>query len=77
MSILEKFARSPAMTIYCDECGTPEMSVHYHCNHCYKSNFDLCITCHNQGISCWDPGHRLLKRIIIDEINFKVRVVLE
>ena len=74
---LKKYARCPAMTIYCDECGSSDMGVHYHCNHCYKSNFDLCTVCHADGISCWDPEHRLLKRVITDETNFKVRVVPE
>ena len=72
---LKKFARCPAMTIYCDECGSSDMGAHYHCNHCYKSNFDLCTACHADGISCWDPEHRLLKRVITDETNLKVRVV--
>ena len=74
---LKKFAGCPAMTIYCDECGSSDMGVHYHCNHCYKSNFDLCTACYADGISCWDPEHRLLKRVITDETNFRVRVIPE
>ena len=77
VDVLKRFARSPTMSVYCDECGSPDMSVHYHCNQCYKSNFDLCVVCFGQGISCWNPQHRLMKRIITDETNFKIKVVSE
>lgn len=77
INVLKRFARSPTITVYCDECGSPKMSVHYHCNQCYKSNPDLCVACYGWGISCWDPQHRLMKRIITDETNFKIEVVPE
>jgi len=46
----------------CDECGALAV-VHYHCNTCQLGNFDLCSDCVSQGIHCFVPEHRLIKRI--------------
>jgi hypothetical protein len=51
-------------SVYCDECGMLTTDVHYHCNICYLGNFDLCQTCFDEGIHCFIPEHRLVKRIM-------------
>ena len=51
-------------SVYCDECGALTTDTHYHCNICYLGNFDVCQTCFAQGIYCYVPQHRLVKRML-------------
>ncbi len=53
-----------AFSIFCMECGDLTTDVHYHCDVCSSSDFDHCPTCFAQGIHCWLPQHRLVKRIV-------------
>ena len=69
--LLKKYARPPTFQLHCSECGTREMSVHYHCNICSQADFDLCQPCFTQGIHCFDPRHRLMKRIVKDDGVYK------
>ena len=51
-------------SVNCDECGALTTEVHYHCNTCNLADFDLCHSCVAQGIHCFDPVHRLTRRIL-------------
>lgn len=62
--ILKRYARTQTFCLYCDECGTRQMSVHYSCRFCCQGDFDLCQTCFAQGVHCYNPSHLPVKRII-------------
>ena len=47
----------------CDECGGLARDINYHCNVCDEGDFDLCSTCVSQGVHCFVPQHRLVKRV--------------
>ena len=61
-NILVRYAASPLLGVHCDECGTNFMDPHFHCNVCNAANFDFCQNCVGQGIHCYVPQHKLLKR---------------
>ena len=50
--------------VHCDECGVLASNLHYHCNVCFLGDFDICPACVAQGIHCFAPEHRLVKRIM-------------
>ena len=72
IEIIKRYARPNIYLIYCEECGTRDMNVSYHCNQCEQGDFDLCEVCFGQGIVCLDPSHRLMKRIQTEQGTFKV-----
>lgn len=72
IDILNRCARVDIFPCFCSECGSRDMSVSYRCNRCDGGDFDLCEPCFDQGISCRDPRHRLVKRIQTDQRTFKV-----
>ena len=72
IDILKRCARLDMFAVYCNECGSRDMSVSYRCNQCYEDEFDLCEPCFDQGISCPDLRHRLVKRFLTDQRTFKV-----
>ena len=51
-------------SVHCDECGEMAYHLHYHCYVCRMGNFDLCSDCVGQGIHCYVPEHKLVKRIL-------------
>ena len=65
-NILVRYAASPILGVRCDECGTNCVDLHFHCNVCEQADFDLCQNCVEQGIHCYVPQHKLLKRVFKD-----------
>ena len=65
-NILVRYAASPILSVYCDECGADFVDPHFHCNVCEQANFDLCQNCVEQGMHCHVPQHKLLKRVFKD-----------
>lgn len=51
-------------SVHCDECGVWARHLHYHCYACELGNFDLCPDCVDQGIHCYVPEHKLVKRVM-------------
>ena len=51
-----------AFAVFCNSCDKTIPAAHYHCSTCDDGDFDLCQDCVNQGISCYNPGHWLIKR---------------
>ena len=49
--------------ITCSECTKPTTDEHYHCNVCQRGDFDLCPQCFSAGVSCYDNGHKLSRRV--------------
>ncbi|KAL8899208.1 MAG: hypothetical protein Q9207_006311 [Kuettlingeria erythrocarpa] len=47
---------------YCDECGSPTTDDYYHCNICNNDNFDFCPSCVAQGVGCYVPEHKLIRK---------------
>lgn len=45
----------------CDECSLNYGVVH-HCSICNGDNFDLCVRCVSEGVTCWSATHRLQRR---------------
>lgn len=78
IAILKRCARLDIFCLYCNECGSRDMSVSYHCNQRHDGEFnlcgefDLCEPCFDEGISCPDPRHRLMKRIQTNQRTLKV-----
>ena len=50
-----------ASLMFCDECCLPALSYYYHCNTCFNGNFDLCHSCVESGLHCFDSNHKLIK----------------
>ena len=55
-----------SMRLYCAECGTIAMHIHYHCYICHGGDFDICQSCFTRGVPCCNPEHRLIKRVTKD-----------
>ncbi|KAK7992889.1 hypothetical protein PG996_012085 [Apiospora saccharicola] len=53
-------------TVCCNSCDRAVPDSHYHCSTCDDGDFDLCQDCVNQGITCYDEQHWLIKRTIQD-----------
>lgn len=53
-------------TVCCNSCDRAVPDSHYHCSTCDDGDFDLCQNCVNQGITCYDEQHWLIKRTIQD-----------
>ena len=53
-----------SLCIYCEECGVLISDVHFHCYTCYSGEFDVCESCHEQGVHCCNSEHQLVKRTI-------------
>ena len=62
--LLQRYACPQTFYIWCIECGTLMMDVYYHCDICYQANFDLCQSCAAQDVHCFDPQHKLVKRMV-------------
>ncbi|KAI1881707.1 hypothetical protein JX265_000533 [Neoarthrinium moseri] len=58
-------------TVCCNSCDKAVPDAHFHCSTCDDGDFDLCQDCVNQGISCYNDQHWLIKRTIQDgQINY-------
>ncbi|KAH6655733.1 hypothetical protein BKA67DRAFT_516366 [Truncatella angustata] len=53
-------------TVCCNSCDRAVPDAHFHCSACDDGDFDLCQDCVNQGISCYNDQHWLIKRTIAD-----------
>ncbi|KAI0134506.1 hypothetical protein BJ170DRAFT_575466 [Xylariales sp. AK1849] len=53
-------------TVCCNSCDRAVPDSHFHCSTCDEGDFDLCQNCVNQGITCHDDQHWLIKRTIQD-----------
>lgn len=53
-------------TVCCNSCDRAVPDAHFHCSTCDDGDFDLCQDCVNQGISCYNDQHWLIKRTIQD-----------
>jgi serine/threonine protein kinase len=60
VSLDSRFFRS----VTCDECGRVATDAHYHCSVCNQGDFDLCPRCVSVGISCYNDGHKLSRRVL-------------
>ncbi|KAK8085251.1 zz type zinc finger domain-containing protein [Apiospora hydei] len=65
LSPLSSRLRRP-FTVCCNSCDRAVPDSHYHCSTCDDGDFDLCQDCVNQGITCYDEQHWLIKRTIQD-----------
>jgi next-to-BRCA1 protein 1 len=50
--------------IDCNQCGRSVANEHYHCGICESGDYDLCLQCVKDGISCPGEGHWLIKRTV-------------
>ncbi|KAF3058473.1 Next to BRCA1 gene 1 protein [Daldinia childiae] len=58
-------------TVCCNSCDRAVPDAHFHCSTCDDGDFDLCQDCVNQGITCYNEGHWLIKRYIKDgQVNY-------
>ncbi|KAI1662694.1 hypothetical protein F4813DRAFT_384275 [Daldinia decipiens] len=58
-------------TVCCNSCDRAVPDAHFHCSTCDDGDFDLCQDCVNQGITCYNEGHWLIKRFIKDgQVNY-------
>ena len=51
-------------SVYCNECEVPIPDGHFHCSTCDDGDFDLCQNCVENGITCKDDDHWMIKRYI-------------
>ena len=49
-------------TTNCKECGSLTTEDYYHCGSCLNGDLDFCPACVEQGIHCFVPEHRLIRR---------------
>jgi next to BRCA1 gene 1 protein len=64
---LEDFVLSNTFSIDCNHCGKFIPNEHYHCGICEKGDFDLCLQCVADGVTCDGndgDNHWLVKRFI-------------
>lgn len=59
-------SRRPPFTVCCNSCDRSIPDAHFHCSTCDDGDFDLCQNCVDQGITCYDDNHWLIKRTIKD-----------
>ncbi|KAH8670928.1 hypothetical protein BX600DRAFT_233648 [Xylariales sp. PMI_506] len=53
-------------TVCCNNCERAVPDAHFHCSTCDDGDFDLCQDCVNQGVTCHNDQHWLIKRTIKD-----------
>ncbi|KAJ5885283.1 Zinc finger ZZ-type [Penicillium taxi] len=62
-------SHSSASGIYCIDCNNCHRSIanqHYHCSICEDGDYDLCPQCVDDGVSCGDENHWLIKRVVVN-----------
>lgn len=50
--------------VCCNNCDRTVPDAHYHCSTCDDGDFDLCTDCVEQGITCHNDEHWLIKRFV-------------
>ena len=50
--------------VICNECGDACGTFHYHCSKCLSDDWDLCPSCFQQGVGCYDSDHQLTKTVL-------------
>lgn len=48
--------------VCCNSCERTIPDTHYHCSKCDDDDFDLCMSCVQNGITCYGPEHWMIKR---------------
>jgi hypothetical protein len=43
----------------CNQCGRESLTDFYHCHVCRTDDYDLCISCEQNGLWCYDAKHTL------------------
>jgi next-to-BRCA1 protein 1 len=51
-------------SVYCNNCDGAILDEHYHCSTCDDGDFDLCPSCVEDGVSCNDGEHWMIKRFV-------------
>ncbi|KAJ5116458.1 hypothetical protein N7456_000806 [Penicillium angulare] len=55
---------SGVFCIDCNHCSRSVANEHYHCSICEYGDYDLCLQCVKDGVSCLGEGHWLIKRTV-------------
>ncbi|RCI12610.1 hypothetical protein L249_1027, partial [Ophiocordyceps polyrhachis-furcata BCC 54312] len=50
--------------VCCNSCERTIPDAHYHCSTCDDGDFDLCQVCVDQGITCYNNDHWMIKRAV-------------
>lgn len=50
--------------VCCNNCDHTIPDVHYHCSTCDDGDFDLCTECVDNGVSCYNSEHWMVKRFV-------------
>lgn len=50
--------------VCCNNCDRTVPDSHYHCSTCDDGDFDLCTDCVEQGVTCHNNEHWLIKRFV-------------
>lgn len=50
--------------VCCNSCDRTVPDSHYHCSTCDEGDFDLCTDCVEQGVTCHNEEHWLIKRFV-------------
>ena len=56
--------RSGVFCIDCNNCGSSIPNEHYHCSICDEGDFDLCMGCVDNNVTCGGEEHWLIKRTL-------------
>ncbi|KAG0651986.1 ZZ-type zinc finger-containing [Hyphodiscus hymeniophilus] len=51
-------------SVYCNNCEAAIPDEHYHCSTCDDGDFDLCQGCVENGVTCKDDDHWMIKRFV-------------
>jgi next-to-BRCA1 protein 1 len=51
-------------SVYCNNCESAIPDEHYHCSTCDDGDFDLCQVCVENGVTCKDDDHWMIKRFV-------------
>lgn len=54
--------------IDCNVCKRSITDEHYHCSICEGGDFDMCPECVSAGLSCFQEGHWLIKRGVVNGV---------
>jgi next-to-BRCA1 protein 1 len=51
-------------SVYCNNCEGAIPDEHYHCSTCDEGDFDLCLSCVGDGVTCKGDDHWMIKRFV-------------
>lgn len=64
-------ALAASFAVSCNSCAKTVPDAHYHCSSCDDGDYDLCQSCINQGITCYNDNHWLIKRSLVNGVIVK------